>query len=91
MTDRTIAAGNGIPAMDRHEQEAFWQAVHDGFARLRADPVAWRDVLYEAALWDSASGDGLENEEPCFTKEKARGRHDPEPSPWTCHRIRRRR
>jgi predicted transcriptional regulator len=59
-------------AIDRYQQENFWKAMHEGFARLRADPDAWRDYQDEAALWDSVSGDGLEDEEPYFTDEEAR-------------------
>ena len=59
-------------AVDRYQKENFWKAMHEGFARLRADPVAWREYQDEAALWDSASGDGLEDEEPYFTEEEAR-------------------
>ncbi len=46
--------------------------MHEGFARLRADPSAWREYEEEAAVWDSASGDGLEDEEPYFTDDEAR-------------------
>jgi len=59
-------------AVDRYRQETFWQAMHEGFARLRADPEAWREYQEEAALWDSVSGDGLEDEGPYFTEEEAR-------------------
>jgi predicted transcriptional regulator len=59
-------------AIDRYQKENFWKAMHEGFTRLRADPTAWREYQDEAALWDSVSGDGLENEEPYFTEEEAR-------------------
>ena len=59
-------------AVDRYQKENFWKALHEGFARLRVDPVAWREYQDEAALWDSVSGDGLEEEEPYFTEEEAR-------------------
>jgi hypothetical protein len=59
-------------AVDRYQKAKFWQSMHDGFARLRADPEAWSEYQAEAALWDSASGDGLEDEEPYFTAEEAR-------------------
>jgi hypothetical protein len=59
-------------AVDRYQKATFWRAMHEGFARLRADPVAWREYQDEAALWDSASGDGLEDEEPYFTAAEAR-------------------
>ena len=38
-------------AVDRYQKENFWKAMHEGFARLRADPVAWREYQEEAALW----------------------------------------
>src|SRR5918999_4256618 len=60
-------------AVDRYQKENFWKAMHEGFARLRADPAAWGEYQDEAALWDSASGDGLEDEAPYFTAEEARG------------------
>ena len=56
-------------AIDRYQKENFWRAMHEGFARLRADPEAWEDYQNEAALWDSAVGDGLENEEPYFVED----------------------
>ena len=59
-------------AVDRYQKENFWKALHEGFARLRADPAAWREYQEEAALWDSVSGDGLEDEAPYFTEEEAR-------------------
>ena len=60
-------------AVDRYQKDKFWKAMHEGFARLRADPVAWGEYQDEAALWDSASGDGLEDEAPYFAEEEARG------------------
>ncbi len=58
-------------AIDFNDTAAFWRAMHEGFARLSSDPVAWADYLEEVALWDSASGDGLEDEEPYFTDESS--------------------
>jgi hypothetical protein len=58
-------------AIDRYQRENFWKAMHEGFTRLRADPVAWREYRDEAALWDSVSGDGLEDEQQYFTEEDA--------------------
>ena len=69
-------------AVDRYQKETFWTAMHEGFARLRADPAAWHDYQDEAALWDSVSGDGLEGEEPYFTEEEARGELAATPTPW---------
>jgi hypothetical protein len=59
-------------AIARYQKENFWKAMHEGFVRLREDPIAWREYQDEAALWDSVSGDGLEDEEPYFTEEEAR-------------------
>jgi len=59
-------------AVDHYQKETFWKAMHEGFARLRADPATWDAYQEEAALWDSASGDGLEDEEPYFTAEEAK-------------------
>lgn len=69
-------------AVDRYETEKFWAAMHEGFARLRADPVAWDEYQKEAALWDSVSGDGLENEEPYFTEEEAQNEIAASTTPW---------
>ncbi|MBA2758829.1 MAG: hypothetical protein H0U38_03970 [Chloroflexia bacterium] len=41
----------------------FWQKMEEGLARLRADPVAWQEYQDEIALWDTTSGDGLEEYE----------------------------
>jgi len=59
-------------AIARYQKEKFWKEMHDGFAKLRADPVAWSEYQNEAAIWDSVSGDGLEDEKPYFTEEEAR-------------------
>ena len=57
-------------AIDRYQKENFWNALHDSFIRLRADPVAWREYQDEAALWDSVLGDGLADEDPYFIEEE---------------------
>jgi hypothetical protein len=59
-------------AVDRYQKENFWKAMHEGFVRLRANPVAWREYQEEAALWDSTIGDGWDDEEPYFTAEETR-------------------
>jgi hypothetical protein len=53
-------------AIRQHERLKFWQGVQDDFARLRSDPVAWRDYQDEVAAWDTLAGDGLDNEEPYY-------------------------
>lgn len=60
-------------AIAKYEKDKFWKEMHEGFARLRADPVAWKEYQDEVALWDSLSNDGLENEEPYYTPEELEG------------------
>ena len=53
-------------AVGDYEKAKFGRAMHEGYARLLADPAAWEDSQWEAALWDSVSGDGLEEEGPYY-------------------------
>jgi hypothetical protein len=56
--------------MTNDEQDAFWRDVNDAIEKLRADPVAWKDYLDEVALFEGGSWDGLEDEEPYYTREE---------------------
>lgn len=58
-------------AIDRYQREKFWTEMHESFGRLRSDPVAWNAYQDEATIWDSMSGDGLEDEEPYFPEGEA--------------------
>ncbi len=58
--------------VERYEKERFWKQVRADYERLRADPAAWQDYKEEVELWDSLSGDGLENEPPYFSPEEER-------------------
>lgn len=51
-------------AVKQYRKEQFWVGVEEDLARLRTDPVAWKDYQDEIALWDTLAGDGLEDEEP---------------------------
>jgi len=57
-------------AVRRYRRERFWEGVRDDLDRLKSDPVAWRSYRDEISLWESTSGDGLENEEPYYTPEE---------------------
>ncbi len=57
-------------AVAKYETDKFWKEMHEGFARLRADPVAWKGYEEETAIWDSMSNDGLEDEEPYYSPEE---------------------
>lgn len=41
------------------ERERFWQEMERGYAKLRADPEAWKEWQDELALWDSTLMDGI--------------------------------
>jgi hypothetical protein len=56
--------------VDNYERERFWQKMHAGFTSLRTDKDVWRAYQAETALWDSTAGDGLEHEDPYYTKEE---------------------
>jgi hypothetical protein len=56
--------------VERYEKELFWKGVREDYARLHADPEAWKDYQNEIAVWDATSGDGLENEPPYYTPEE---------------------
>ena len=38
---------------DRAKRD-FWARYYEGYARLKADPVAWNDVLREREAFDPA-------------------------------------
>lgn len=48
-------------AVELYERQRFWDEVNAGYARLRADPQAWKAELEERALWDTTRMDGLED------------------------------
>lgn len=56
-------------AVEKYREDIFWREMEEGLARLRADPVAWKDYQDEIALWDTTSGDGLEKEEPYYDED----------------------
>ncbi len=53
-------------AVEQYQKEKFWREYHEDYAKLRADPKAWLEYQNEVSLWDTLSGDGLENEEPYY-------------------------
>lgn len=44
-------------AVGSYEREMFLQQVNEGFARLRADPAAWREEEAEREAWDRTLDD----------------------------------
>lgn len=57
-------------AIHRYEREKFWQGVNEDYARLRADPVAWKAYRDDIAIFEGGSMDGLENEGPYYTPDE---------------------
>jgi len=47
-------------ALERYEEEEWWNAVDASYARLRDDPIASSEYDAELAIWDTALMDGLE-------------------------------
>jgi hypothetical protein len=67
---RELARWAGISveeALDRaikaQYDRTFWEAVHAGYAALRADPEVWAEVEAERKLWDNTLMDGLDPSE----------------------------
>ena len=56
--------------LESKRDDEFWDGIEEDLARLRADPVAWKDYQDEIALWDTLAGDGLENEVPYYNPEE---------------------
>src|SRR5213594_4115339 len=59
--DRKRSIGEVIAeALERYEEDEWWDAVDASYARLRDDPVASAEFDAEMAIWDTALLDGLE-------------------------------
>lgn len=56
--------------VERYEREKFWREAREGFERLRADPVAWKEYRDEADAWQQASAGLLREEEAYYTAEE---------------------
>ena len=55
-------------AIARYQREKFWQDVEASVNRLKADPVAWQEYQDEIRSLEGGSMDGLEHEEPYYSK-----------------------
>lgn len=56
--------------VEQQQRARFWRQVHDDYARLQSDPLAWKEYRDEVALLEGGSMDGLENEEPYYTPQE---------------------
>jgi hypothetical protein len=67
---RALSCEMGIPihevvakAVDDFRRKQFLAAANAEYAALRADPVAWAELMEERKLWDATLLDGLEDVE----------------------------
>jgi hypothetical protein len=56
--------------VERQLRDRFWRQVRADYARLEADPGAWKEYQDEVAVLEGGSMDGLEHEEPYYTPEE---------------------
>ena len=49
-------------AVEEYARQQFFHNLHDAFARVRADPVAWEEELEERRAWDVTLHDDLKDE-----------------------------
>jgi|EndophyteCoNSPM_1038545.scaffolds.fasta_scaffold20573_1 hypothetical protein len=47
-------------ALDIYQRERLLDDIASGFERLRSNPKAWKSEEEERALWDNATGDGID-------------------------------
>ena len=47
-------------AVERYEEDAFWEEAHRAYAAMRADPAASAAFDAEVAAWDGTLKDGLQ-------------------------------
>ena len=69
LSQRELAKRAGKPmqtildeAIDQYQRDKFLDEVNAAYARLRADPEAWKEELDERQDWNGTLMDGLENE-----------------------------
>ena len=68
-TLRDLAKREGKPmqavldeAIDHYQREKVMDEANAAYARLQADPEAWKDELEERRAWDATLNDGLETQ-----------------------------
>jgi hypothetical protein len=49
-------------AVEEYRRRCFFEELHEAFAALRRDPMAWQEELAERAEWDATLADGLDEE-----------------------------
>lgn len=49
-------------AIEQYREKIFWQQVHEAYARLQQDSVAWQEEMEERRIWENTLLDGLKEE-----------------------------
>ena len=49
-------------AIEHYQRDKFLDEVNAAYARLQADPIAWKEELDERLALDGTLMDGIENE-----------------------------
>jgi len=69
MTLRELAKREGKPmqavldeAIEHYQREKFMDEANAAYARLQANPQAWKEELEERQAWDATLNDGLKTE-----------------------------
>jgi predicted transcriptional regulator len=50
-------------AITHYERQLFLQQLKEDFARLKSDPVAWKEELAERLIYEGTLADGLEDDD----------------------------
>jgi starch phosphorylase len=48
--------------LDAYQRQIYFEGLNADFARLRADPVAWKEELEERRIWDATLSDDLDDD-----------------------------
>ncbi len=59
--DRNVSMTGAVDLLaEAWEKQRFFQAFHESFAALKADPDAWEEEQEERRLWDQTLNDHAE-------------------------------
>jgi len=61
-------------AVDEYRRVRFLEGLNADYAKVRADPKAWADLVEERELWDSTLADGLSGTDASRVREGATAR-----------------
>jgi len=50
-------------AIEELDRKLFWERTNSAYAKLKKNPIAWKEEQEERLAWDVTLADGLEEEE----------------------------